>query len=152
MFIASKPISSGSVRKSGMAIKRCLERRPPFRTEQIAESRRAINIGLLRSEERTAEEAKALSASRSASHSWFFARDSSVISDPAAGGDACGPSIPVGERHEIEEPGGNRYAAALNLPKHAETLRRQSQDGLCLSESHRYCRAFADKPMGQTLL
>jgi len=39
----------------------------------------------------------------SASHSWFFARDSSVISDPAAGGDACGPSIPVGERHEIEE-------------------------------------------------
>jgi len=35
MFIASKPISSGSVRKSGMAIKRCLERRPPFRTEQI---------------------------------------------------------------------------------------------------------------------
>ena len=54
---------------------------------RVAESRRAINIALLRSEERTAEEAKALSTFHSASHSWTFARGSKayrtlIISSP----------------------------------------------------------------------
>jgi len=60
MFIVSKPSSSGSVRKNGMAIAPNFERMPLFRTEQSSETRRAINITLLRSEERTAEEADIL--------------------------------------------------------------------------------------------
>jgi len=44
---------------------------------RVAESRRAINIELLRSEERAAE-ARALSASHSTSHSCTFARDSNA--------------------------------------------------------------------------
>jgi len=46
MFIARKPSSSVSVRKSGMAIPLRFERRPLFRTDRVDESRLAINIAL----------------------------------------------------------------------------------------------------------
>jgi hypothetical protein len=44
MFIARNPSSSGSVRKSGVAIPLRFERMPLFRQSRVDESRRAINI------------------------------------------------------------------------------------------------------------
>jgi len=58
MFIASKPSSPGSVRKSGMTIPVDSNDCSSSEQSRVAESRRAINVALPRSEERTAEEAK----------------------------------------------------------------------------------------------
>ena len=71
MFIVSNRSSSGSVRKSGKVI--LLDSNEGRSSEQsrVTELLRAINIALLRSEERTAQEAKA-----SRNHSQTLARGS----------------------------------------------------------------------------